>query len=179
MNEFHPSKVFKFCPFCGKTSFIWNGVNCLVCKDCNQNFYINMSAAVVAVIFNENCELLLTRRKSNPAKGLLDLPGGFVNIGETAENAAVREVKEELNINVSELKFIATFPNEYTFGGIQYFTEDIAFECKINDFSTISANDDISDYEFQALAQINIDDIGLNSIQNVIKFLKNIHKNGS
>jgi mutator protein MutT len=136
-----------------------------------------MAAAVVAVIFNNNDELLITRRKNNPAQGFFDLPGGFVNIGETAENAVVREVKEELNIDVSELEFIATFPNEYVFGGIQYFTEDIVFACKITDFSSIFANDDISDYEFKPLAQVNIDDIGLNSIKNVIKFLKNIRKN--
>ena len=177
MNEFHPSQVFKFCPFCGKAGFVWNGINCFVCKICNQKFYINMAAAVVAVIFNNNNELLLTRRKNNPAKGFLDLPGGFVNIGETAENAVVREIKEELNINVSEFEFIATFPNEYVFGGIQYFTEDIVFACKVTDFSGISANDDINAYEFQTLSKINIDDIGLNSIKNVIEFLKNIRKN--
>jgi mutator protein MutT len=176
MNEFHPSQVFKFCPFCGKAGFVWDGFNCFACKNCNQKFYVNMAAAVVAVIFNSNGELLLTRRKNNPAKGFFDLPGGFVNIGETAENAVVREVKEELNIDVSELEFIATFPNEYVFGGIEYFTEDIVFACTINDFSNISANDDINSYEFKSLNQINIDDIGLNSIKNVIKFLKTLHK---
>ena len=176
MNEFHPSQVFKFCPFCGKAGFVWNGINCFVCRNCNQKLYINMAAAVVAVIFNNNDELLLTRRKNNPAKGFLDLPGGFVNLGETAENAVVREVNEELNINVSEIKFIETFPNEYVFGGIQYFTEDIVFECKISDFSNISAKDDISAYEFKALTQINIIEIGLDSIKNVIKFLKNTYK---
>ena len=176
MNEYNPSQVLKFCPFCGNSNFVWNGVNCFACKNCGKTLYINMAAAVVAVIFNDNEELLLTRRKNNPAKGLLDLAGGFINIGETAENAVVREINEELNINVSELKFIATFPNEYIFGGIKYFTEDIVFECKVTDFSKISANDDISAYEFLPLNEINIDDIGLQSIKNVIKFLKNTYK---
>jgi mutator protein MutT len=131
-----------------------------------------MAAAVVAVIYNDKGELLLTLRKHNPFAGLLDLPGGFVNLCETAENALIREVKEELNINVSGCEFIATFPNEYVFGGIQYFTEDIVFLCKIADFLNISANDDISSYEFRTIENINIDEIGLNSIKNVIKRLK-------
>lgn len=173
MNEFHPSKVFKFCPYCGAAGFAWNNINVFECQNCKQKFYINMCAAVVAVIYNDKNELLLTRRKHEPSKGLLDLPGGFVNIGETAENAVIREVKEELNIDISELKFIATFPNEYIFGGIQYFTEDIVFSCKVADFSGISANDDISNYEFTAVEKINIDEIGLHSIKNLINRLKN------
>jgi mutator protein MutT len=135
-----------------------------------------MATAVVAVIYNEKGELLLTRRKHNPFAGLLDLPGGFVNLHETAENAVIREVKEELNINISEYEFIATFPNEYVFGGIQYFTEDIVFLCKVADFSSISANDDICNYEFKFIDKINIDEIGLNSIKNVIKRLKEQNK---
>ncbi|MDR1983849.1 MAG: NUDIX domain-containing protein [Prevotellaceae bacterium] len=176
MNEFHPSRVFKFCPFCGTEKFVWNGANAFVCNECTQTFYINMAAAVVAVIYNDKNEILLTRRKHNPAKGLLDLPGGFVNLGETAENAVIREVKEELNIDISELKFIATFPNEYVFGGIQYFTEDIVFLCKVADFSNISANDDISNYEFRKVDEININEIGLLSIKNVINKLKEQNK---
>jgi mutator protein MutT len=132
-----------------------------------------MAAAVVAVIYNNNDEILLTRRKHNPFAGFLDLPGGFVNLHETAENAVIREIKEELNIDVSEYKFVATYPNEYVFGGIQYFTEDIVFLCRIADFSSISANDDISDYEFRTIDKINIDEIGLNSIKNVIQYIKN------
>jgi mutator protein MutT len=172
MNEFHPSKVFKFCPYCGNGGFAWNGSNAFTCPKCKQNFFINMASAVVAVIYNDNDELLITRRKNNPFEGLLDLPGGFVNIGETAENAVIREVKEELNIDVSEYKFLTTFPNEYVFGGMQYFTEDIVFLCKVSDFSSISANDDISKYEFIPIDKINIAEIGLNSIKNLIKRLK-------
>jgi mutator protein MutT len=176
MNEFHPSRVFKFCPHCGNGGFAWNESNAFTCPKCKQKFFINMASAVVAVIYNDKDELLLTRRKNNPFAGSLDLPGGFVNLGETAENAVIREVKEELNINVFGYKFVATFPNEYVFGGMQYFTEDIVFLCKVADFSCISANDDASGYEFRTVEKINIDEIGLNSIKNVIKLLKEQNK---
>jgi mutator protein MutT len=132
-----------------------------------------MSSATVALIYNNKGELLLTRRKNEPAKGLLDLPGGFVNLGETLEDAIIREVKEELNIDVTELKFAGTFPNEYVFGGITYFTEDAVFLCKIADFSSIAPNDDVVSFEFKNLDEINIDEIGLSSIKNVIRKLSN------
>ncbi|MDR0755174.1 MAG: DNA mismatch repair protein MutT, partial [Prevotellaceae bacterium] len=90
--------------------------------------------------------------------------------------AVIREIKEELNIDVSDYKFIATFPNEYIFSGLQYFTEDIVFLCKVTNFANISANDDISSYEFIAIDKINIDEIGLNSIKNIVKCLKKQHK---
>ena len=178
MNEFHPSKVFKFCMFCGATGFKWNGKNAFVCPTCNRKFYINMSSAVVAIIYNQKGELLLTRRKNEPAKGMLDLPGGFVNLGETVENAVVREVREELNIDVTELKFAGTFPNEYVFDGITYFTEDSAFVCKVADFSNITANDDVLSFEFKNIDEIDIDDIGLQSIKNVILKLNDFKNNG-
>jgi mutator protein MutT len=134
-----------------------------------------MSSAVVAIIYNHKGELLLTRRKNEPAKGLLDLPGGFVNLGETVEDALVREIKEELNIDVIEFKFAGTFPNEYVFGGIAYFTEDAVFVCEIADFSTISAQDDVQNFEFRNPTEINIDEIGLLSIKNVIRKLNTLN----
>ena len=171
MNEFHPSKVFKFCMFCGASGFKWNDKNAFVCPTCSRKFYINMSSSVVAVIYNQKGELLLTRRKNEPAKEMLDLPGGFVNLGETAENAVIREVKEELNIDIIELKFAGTFPNEYVFDGITYFTEDVVFLCKVADLSNITPCDDVLSFEFKNITEIDINEIGLQSIKNVIKKL--------
>ena len=54
-------------------------------------------------IYNESKEFILIKRKNEPHKNSWALPGGFVEIGETVENAAVREAKEETSIDV-ELK---------------------------------------------------------------------------
>ena len=58
-------------------------------------YYFNPSSAVACFIRNSRGELLLVRRAKEPAKGRLDLPGGFVDMHESAEEAAQREVKEE------------------------------------------------------------------------------------
>ena len=64
---------------------------------------------VDAVIIFEKDKLVLIRRKNPPFKGDYALPGGFVDIGETVEQACIREAKEETNINVKIKKLIGVF----------------------------------------------------------------------
>ena len=56
--------------------------------------------AVDILITNDNGEIALIKRKFEPFKGMYALPGGFVDYGETVENAAVREAKEETGLDV-------------------------------------------------------------------------------
>ncbi|MBY0500516.1 MAG: GNAT family N-acetyltransferase [Alphaproteobacteria bacterium] len=58
---------------------------------------------VAAALINEKGELLLAERpKGTRMAGVWELPGGKMEIGETPENALIRELKEELNIDVRE-----------------------------------------------------------------------------
>jgi mutator protein MutT len=165
--------VFKFCPFCGSENFFWDGIKAHICSDCQHKLYINSAGATVAIIKNDKNELLFTTRKFNPAAGMLDLPGGFIDLGETAENCVKREVKEELNLDVTEITFRGTFPNEYNYGGLTYFTIDIVFECRVKSFDTLSVGDDAASVHFLRCQDVNVDDIGLQSIKNVILQMKN------
>ena len=61
------------------------------------------------ILLNNKKDIVLIRRKNPPFQGQFALPGGFVDIGETVENACIREVKEETNINVKILKLIGVF----------------------------------------------------------------------
>ena len=73
-------------------------------------FYINLSffgsdpmkspLLTVDTVVIENSSILLIKRKNDPYQGSWALPGGFVEYGETVENAAVRETKEETGIDV-------------------------------------------------------------------------------
>ena len=64
---------------------------------------------VDAVIKYEIDKLILIRRKNPPFKGFDALPGGFVDVGETVEDACVREALEETNINVKIKKLIGVY----------------------------------------------------------------------
>jgi len=80
------------------------------------------------ILLNNKKDIVLIRRKNPPFQGQFALPGGFVDIGETVENACIREVKEETNINVRLIKLIGVFsdPNRDPRGH----TVTIAFLCK-------------------------------------------------
>ena len=170
-QDYSPNSVFKFCPKCGSDGFVCDSEKSLACAKCGFRYYINMSAAVAAIIHNDKNEILFTIRKHDPAAGFLDLPGGFVDLGETAENAVIREVFEELNLEITKMVFIGTFTNKYIYGGIEYQTLDLVFNCLVNSFVGIKAADDVSGYVFRNPATVNPDEIGLDSIREIIKMV--------
>jgi 8-oxo-dGTP diphosphatase len=74
--------------------------------------YQSPKITVDGVLFKDN-EILLIQRKNPPFEGMWALPGGFVEYGETTENAVIREVKEEtgLDTKISSLIGVYSDPN--------------------------------------------------------------------
>ncbi|NOU60653.1 NUDIX hydrolase [Marinifilum caeruleilacunae] len=173
MSPTFPQKVIRYCPKCGSIDFNFNRDNSFLCGICSFHLYINSAAAVAALIVNEAGELLLTRRAIEPQFGMLDLPGGFVDVMETAENAIHREIKEELNLKIREMNYFMSFPNEYVFGGLSVFTTDLAFICQIDSFESIQAKDDISAFEFYQPEEIPLNEIGSVSMKEIVKAFVN------
>ena len=107
-------------------------------------------------IFDENFNFILIKRKNDPYKDCWALPGGFVEYGESVENAAVREAKEETSIDVElkDLVNVYSKPDRDPRGH----TITIAFTAK-GDFSARKADDDAADIDIfspEKLDEINI-----------------------
>ena len=168
---YSPAIVFRFCPKCGHPGFAPDTEKSLKCNNCGFRYFINMNAAVAAIIRNEKDEVLFTIRKHDPAKGMLDLPGGFVDPDETAENAIKREISEELNLEIRDMEFIGTFTNKYLYGGIEYQTLDLLFNCFVESFQNLRVADDVSGYVFRNPHTVLPGEIGLESIKEIVKFL--------
>jgi len=132
-------QLFQFCPKCGSPHFSENNEKSKKCADCGFVYYFNSSAAVVAVIENPNGEILVARRAKEPAKGTLDLPGGFVDLYETAEEATSREVMEETGLSVTSVQYLFSVPNIYVYSGFEVHTLDMFFRCRVNDFNGLKA----------------------------------------
>jgi len=88
--------------------------------------YHNIAAAV-AIVFTYQDNILFTVRNVDPDKGKWDLPGGFIDPNENAEQASCREIHEEIGLVIqpSDLKYITTAPNDYLYKNVPYRTMDI------------------------------------------------------
>jgi len=161
---------FAFCPSCGSKHFEFPNNVRFLCNDCNFTYYHNIAAAV-AIVFTFEDKVLFTVRNVDPDKGKWDLPGGFIDPGENAEEAACREIKEELGIEVkpNDLKYITTSPNNYLYKNVPYRTMDIFYECALNtDVISITAEDEIQDLIWVKRSEIELEQIGFVSIRKVI-----------
>lgn len=167
----YPTNVIRFCPRCGSDKFPAVTLRSFLCGECGFNLYINAAAAVACMIFNENGELLLTRRAIEPHKGTLDLPGGFVDPMERAEDAVRRELREELGLEVRNLWYLDSRPNEYTFGGLTVFTTDLAFRIEPVSCENLIASDDVSEFVWMLPELVNEGDIPAPSIRWFVKNL--------
>jgi 8-oxo-dGTP diphosphatase len=65
--------------------------------------------AADAVVLDPRGRVLLIRRKNPPFKGMYALPGGFVDVGETVEDACRRELREETGIIADKLQLIGVY----------------------------------------------------------------------
>jgi mutator protein MutT len=167
-SENSPLEIFKYCPKCGSPGLLANTEKSLKCNSCGFIYFINMTAAVAAIIRNEKNEVLFAIRKHNPAAGMLDLPGGFIDLGETAEKAIVREIHEELNLIINKMEYVGTFTNKYIYGEIEYQTLDLVFNCSVESFQDLKVADDVSGYVFRDPASVDICEIGLDSIKKIV-----------
>lgn len=169
MPETHHLKVIKYCPRCGSVDFPAVSERAFICGSCGFHYYINSAAAVAAIIFNKEGEVLFTRRAIHPNIGKLDLPGGFVDPNESAEEALIRELKEELGIEVKSLEYFVSASNEYVYSGFKVFTLDIAFIVKPVSFENLKPMDDISGFEFISPAEVDFEELPARSMRYFVK----------
>ena len=169
----HPLDKFAYCPVCGSKHFAIHNFKSKQCKDCGFIYYANPCSATAAFILNGRQELLIVRRAKEPAKGTLDLPGGFVDMYETAEEGIRREIKEETGIDVTDLQYLFSSPNVYQYSGMGIHTIDMDYLVRVPDNIEVHAADDAAECLWIPIHQVNPADFGLTSIRNaVIRFLE-------
>lgn len=165
----HPLEIFNYCPQCGSPHFEENNEKSKRCADCGFVYYFNSSAATVAFILNGKGELLVCRRGKNPAKGTLDLPGGFIDMYETGEQGVAREVLEETGLKVTEATYSFSIPNTYLYSGFLVHTLDLFFLCKVKDDTGLLAMDDVAESFWLPLDKVNPEEFGLDSVREGVK----------
>jgi 8-oxo-dGTP diphosphatase len=126
MNQTHEAGIhlshqiqppFCFCPLCGgklgKKKIKDQEPDRLVCGQCSFIYYLDPKVAAGTITIFEN-RILLVKRGISPCYGKWVIPGGFVDRGETLEDAAVRETLEEtgLQVRINSLLNVYSYPGE-------------------------------------------------------------------
>jgi ADP-ribose pyrophosphatase YjhB (NUDIX family) len=109
----HPHSFSRYCMHCGErlTSAVPEGDTRrrLVCIECGFVHYINPRPVAGVVPIRADGKILLGRRAIEPRIGSWVFPGGFMDVGETAEEAAARETLEEAHLVVANLSLLGVY----------------------------------------------------------------------
>src|SRR3990167_7033184 len=139
---------YNYCPKCSKQLTVKGSDP--RCDHCGISYYQN-SKPCASILPIKDGKVLVGRRAFEPFKGELDIIGGFMKYGEAPEVAAIREAKEETNLDVKIIDLLGIYPDTYGNNGhatlnIHYIGEVIGGEEK--------AQDDISSLEWISIEQL-------------------------
>lgn len=158
-----------YCPRCG-TETKKEDFNLRICLKCDYKRFLNPRPTSAVILENDQNQILLVVRRFDPKKGTLDLPGGFIDIGEeTAEDSARREIKEELGIDIDQLNYFGTFVDKYEFSGVVETTISLGFSAKFPEGQSIIVSDDISDAKWFDRDKVPYGEIGFEKMRKAIK----------
>ena len=125
----HPVRgLFRHCPRCAAALSPASSV--VECAACGLVYHLNPTVAVAAIVEDAQGRVVLIERAKEPKKGMLALPGGFVDAGENAEGALRRELREELGLEVGALSYVGSWPNLYAYKGVTYPVVDVFFAAR-------------------------------------------------
>lgn len=169
MNLSAGETQIRYCPRCAAGDLRWPSRKNFLCPSCGFTLYLNVAAAV-AVIIESQGKILFGIRKNDPKKGMLDLPGGFVDPGETAEECARREVREETGLELGRTSFLTSFPNSYLYRQITYDTLDIVLTVSFDTLPEARAGDDLADVVWIERNSIDYGQIAFSSLRAALRY---------
>ena len=108
------TEEFKYCPICGQPLIRQNKDNRPRCVKFERLFYSAPHPTASGIITDAQEEhLLLARHKFDPFKGYWNIPGGFVELGESLEDCHRSELREELEIEIRIIESLGSYPDVY------------------------------------------------------------------
>ena len=162
------NQAISHCPGCGSDLLSWPTPKNFHCRACGFVLYLNIAAAV-AVIMECRGKILFGVRRHEPGEGMLDLPGGFADAGETAEEAVRREVREELGIDLPEINYLFSIPNRYPYRGMVYDTLDLIFLARFDEPPAVQAADDLAEAVWVDRCAVEYDRIAFVSLREAVR----------
>lgn len=119
----HWESLNKFCGKCGNITIRGDKERSIICPKCNNTVYPRISPVVIVAVRNGD-KLLMAHNIDNPNPRLF-LISGFVEIGESLEQAAHREVQEEAGVKIKNLRYFGSQPWPFSDSLIAGFTAEL------------------------------------------------------
>lgn len=159
----HP---FQHCSACGATGLIARSEREFVCPVCAFRHFITPIPAACAMITDAAGRLLIIRRAHEPGLGKLCLPGGVIEGGETGEEAAARETREEVGLDIpsASFRYLTSLPNRYLFQGFVWPTVDLFYFTEIESFDSVQPHAaEVSEWFALPLTNVPLDEFAFPS----------------
>ncbi|AMW78289.1 NADH pyrophosphatase [Acinetobacter sp. TGL-Y2] len=140
----------KFCSHCGTETEAHASQYAMICPACNYHQYPRVQPCVITIITRGKDEILLAKNAKNQSK-MYGLIAGFVEVGETLEQAVERETMEEIGLNLTNIQYLASQPWPFPSNLM------IAFKAEYASGDIVLQQDEISDaqfFKFDALPEI-------------------------
>lgn len=159
-----------FCYICGE-KLTDRKVDSSWCESCQQRYYNNPVPCVEIALFDTQGRLLLAKRGFEPRKGTYDLPGGFMDLDETVEEALHREIKEELDLDPEDYttpEYGLSWIADYEWGKEIVKNVMMVFTATLQSDKAPAALDDVAEVAFAAEADIKQYDLSYPQYHQVI-----------
>ena len=148
---FTPTEPYKFCPADGTRLEDPRPSGGVTCPLCGRSWYRNSAPSVGAAIV-EDGRALVTVRAREPEKGRLDVPGGFLEVGEHPVDGLVREAREELGVEI-EVAGNPVLLATHTYGANGGYVLAIGFRARITG-GEISPTDDVAEVRWVSAEEL-------------------------
>ncbi len=100
----------KFCSHCGEKTEVHASEYAMVCPACGYHQYPRVNPCVITVITRGEDEILLAKNARNKNSEMYGLIAGFIEVGETLEEAVRRETLEEVGLQLKNIQYLASQP---------------------------------------------------------------------
>lgn len=165
--------MFTYCPKCSSKSITFDKVKRFCCPNCNWLFYKNVVTAAIGIL-EYNGKILFQIRAKEPEFGKIDLPGGFVENNENAEEALSREIFEELGLKIKKFNYIGSAPNLYIYKGIEYNVCDLVYKSIIDQIPSKIDFTEVKEIFFKEIDKVEKKKIAFPSVIKALEIYKSI-----
>lgn len=167
-----PSELFRHCPRCGAARAEQEvGQAPFRCAACGLLYFFNPTLAAAAYLFDAQGRALFLRRAKEPARGKFAIPGGFVDLNETAEQALRREVREEVGLEIEGVQFLTSSPNQYAYRDVTYPVCDLIFTAKAIEPERAQPLDGAAEIAWISLMDVDPDELAFPSMREALRVL--------